>query len=84
MVALSPARHPDGASRSPVSTSIDDGPGPNPSRAPCGGLDHDALARPQGRATLGETLELLTWHESDHVGQATLYRRGTGLPIAVG
>lgn len=48
------------------------------------GLDDDTLARSQGRTTLGETLEFLTWHESYHVGQATLYRRGAGLPSAIG
>jgi len=47
-------------------------------------LDDDVLARPLGRSTVGETLEFGTWHESYHVGQATLYRRGAGLPSAIG
>ena len=48
------------------------------------GLDDDALAHPKGRTTVGETLEFLTWHESYPVGQATLYRRGAGLPSVIG
>jgi uncharacterized damage-inducible protein DinB len=48
------------------------------------GLDDDALAGPHGRATLGESLEFMVWHETYHLGQATLYRRGAGLPSAIG
>jgi uncharacterized damage-inducible protein DinB len=47
-------------------------------------LDGDALARPAGRMTVGGWIEFMAWHESYHVGQATLYRRGAGLPSTIG
>lgn len=47
-------------------------------------LDADALARTVGRMTVGGWIEFLAWHESYHVGQATLYRRVAGLPSAIG
>ena len=47
-------------------------------------LDAAALAREAGRMTVGGWIEFLAWHESYHVGQATLYRRVSGLPSAIG
>lgn len=47
-------------------------------------LDATALAREAGRMSVGGWIEFLAWHESYHVGQATLYRRVAGLPSAIG
>ena len=47
-------------------------------------LDAAALARDAGRMTVGGWIEFLAWHESYHVGQATLYRRVAGMPSAIG
>jgi uncharacterized damage-inducible protein DinB len=47
-------------------------------------LDAAALAREAGRMSVGGWIEFLAWHESYHVGQATLYRRVAGLPSAIG
>jgi uncharacterized damage-inducible protein DinB len=47
-------------------------------------FDEAALAREAGRMTVGGWIEFLAWHESYHVGQATLYRRAAGLPSAIG
>jgi len=35
--------------------------------------------RGEGDGTVGDWLSFLVWHESYHVGQATLYRRAAGL-----
>ena len=34
--------------------------------------------------TIAEWIEFLAWHETYHLGQATLYRRAAGLPSVVG
>ena len=47
-------------------------------------LAAEALAREAGRMTVGAWIEFLAWHETYHVGQATLYRRVAGLPSAIG
>lgn len=47
-------------------------------------LTPEALAREAGRMTVGAWIEFLAWHETYHVGQATLYRRVAGLPSAIG
>ncbi len=47
-------------------------------------LDASALAREAGRMSVGAWIEFLAWHESYHVGQATLYRRVAGLQSAIG
>jgi hypothetical protein len=35
--------------------------------------------RDAGRMTVAATIEFLAWHETYHLGQATLYRRAAGL-----
>lgn len=47
-------------------------------------LGAEALGREVGRMTVGGWIEFLAWHETYHVGQATLYRRVAGLPSAIG
>jgi uncharacterized damage-inducible protein DinB len=48
--------------------------------------DEALLARPlfEGRSDVRGWVAFLTWHETYHVGQATLYRRLAGLPSAIG
>jgi len=47
-------------------------------------VDDATLARPAGRMTVAAWIEFLAWHETYHVGQATLYRRAAGLASAIG
>ena len=47
-------------------------------------LDDEGLEREAGPMTVAAWIEFLAWHETYHLGQATLYRRATGLPSAVG
>jgi uncharacterized damage-inducible protein DinB len=47
-------------------------------------LDDDDLGREAGPMTVAGWIEFLAWHETYHLGQATLYRRAAGLPSAVG
>jgi uncharacterized damage-inducible protein DinB len=47
-------------------------------------IDDDALAREAGRMTLATAIEFLAWHETYHLGQATLYRRAAGLASPIG
>ncbi len=46
--------------------------------------DEARLAAPSGGSTLGESIEFLVWHDTYHIGQATLYRRGAGLESPIG
>jgi uncharacterized damage-inducible protein DinB len=47
-------------------------------------LDDEDLEREAGPMTVAAWIEFMAWHETYHLGQATLYRRATGLPSAVG
>lgn len=47
-------------------------------------LDDEDLGREVGPMTVAAWIEFLAWHETYHLGQATLYRRAAGLRSAVG
>jgi uncharacterized damage-inducible protein DinB len=47
-------------------------------------LRDEDLGREAGAMTIGAWIEFLAWHETYHLGQATLYRRAAGLPSVVG
>lgn len=44
----------------------------------------DLLAAPHGRSTVGARVAFLTWHESYHTGQTSLYRQLAGLEGTLG
>jgi uncharacterized damage-inducible protein DinB len=46
--------------------------------------DEETLAAQSGDRTLGDELEFLVWHDTYHIGQATLYRRASGLASPIG
>ncbi len=47
-------------------------------------LDDEDLGRAAGTMTVGGWIEFLAWHETYHLGQATLHRRAARLPSVVG
>ena len=49
-----------------------------------GKLDDATLERDAGRMTVAAMIEFLAWHETYHLGQATLYRRAAGLASPIG